>query len=256
MICVRMSLPARPRGVKMASERWQEQRERLCEEIRGEALETASYLGQEAFSDDVMRAMAKVPRHLFVLPEYRIRAYENRPLPIGAGQTISQPYIVAAMTDLARVGAGDKVLEVGTGCGYQAAVLAELGCEVYSVERHESLVRLAIQNLREAGYEKVHVKAGDGSKGWLEAAPFQAILVTAAAEGDVPPALVEQLAPGGRIVIPIEDKGRAWGFLHGQQLTVLEKDERAQVSKQSLLPVAFVPLIESEAEAGRSPEER
>ena len=238
----------------MANDSRQAERERLCEEIRAEAKETAPYLGQEAFSESVMKALATVPRHLFVLPEYRRRAYENRPLPIGAGQTISQPYIVAAMSDLARVGPGDRVLEVGTGCGYQAAVLAELGCEVYSIERHESLVQMALGNLRAAGYERVHVKAGDGSRGWPEAAPFRAILVTAAAEGEVPRALVEQLAPGGRIVAPIEGKGRTWGFLHDQQLTVLVKDDQGAVTMQSLLPVAFVPLIENEAAPDRRSE--
>jgi protein-L-isoaspartate(D-aspartate) O-methyltransferase len=155
------------------------------------------------------------------------------------------------MSDLARVEPGDRVLEVGTGCGYQAAVLAELGCDVYSIERHESLASMAVENLREAGYARVHVKAGDGSKGWPEAAPFQAILVTAAAEGEVPSALVEQLAPGGRIVVPIEGKGRTWGFLHDQQLTVLVKDEEGAVTTKSLLPVAFVPLIEGEAAPDR-----
>jgi protein-L-isoaspartate(D-aspartate) O-methyltransferase len=228
----------------MNDDRWQAARGRLCDEIRAEARLTASYLGQETFSETVMRAMESVPRHLFVPPDLRELAYENRPLPIGRGQTISQPYIVAAMTDLARVGKGSRVLEVGTGCGYQAAVLAELGCEVYSIERFESLTLQAKNNLQEAGYPQVRVKAGDGNKGWPEAAPFDAILVTAAAEGDVPPALVEQLARGGRIVIPIEERGRRWAFFGSQQLCVLSKDESGKVHRSDLLPVAFVPLLE------------
>ncbi len=197
-----------------------------------------------------MRAMATVPRHLFVPPDLRELAYDNRPLPIGKGQTISQPYIVAAMTDLARVGKGSRVLEVGTGCGYQAAVLAEIGCEVHSIERFESLARQARKNLSEAGYPQIEIKAGDGNAGWPQAAPFDAILVTAAAEGDVPAALIEQLAPGGRIVIPIEERGRRWAFFGGQQLCVLTKDEAGKVARSDLLPVAFVPLLEGIVEDG------
>lgn len=234
----------------MNDDRWLAARKRLCDEIRAEARLTASYLGQQTFSEAVMQAMAAVPRHLFVPPDLRELAYENRPLPIGKGQTISQPYIVAAMTDLARVAEGSRVLEVGTGCGYQAAVLAETGCEVYSIERFESLAMQAGKNLQEAGYPQVRVRAGDGNKGWPEAAPFDAILVTAAAEGDVPAALIEQLAPGGRIIIPIEERGRRWAFFGGQQLCVLTKDETGEVARSDLLPVAFVPLLEGLVEDG------
>jgi protein-L-isoaspartate(D-aspartate) O-methyltransferase len=234
----------------MNEDPWRAARASLCDEIRAEAGLTASYLGQETFSEAVMRAMATVPRHLFVPPDLRELAYENRPLPIGRGQTISQPYIVAAMTDLARVDAGARVLEVGTGCGYQAAVLAELGCEVYSIERFESLALQAGKNLREAGYPQVHIKAGDGNAGWPEAAPFDAIVVTAAAEGDVPSALIEQLALGGRIVIPLEERGRRWTLFGSQQLCVLTKDDSGKVKCAELLPVAFVPLLEGVVEDG------
>jgi protein-L-isoaspartate(D-aspartate) O-methyltransferase len=237
-------------GKPMNEDPWRAARESLCDEIRAETRLTASYLGVEAFSEAVMRAMATVPRHLFVPSGLRELAYENRPLPIGQGQTISQPYIVAAMTDLARVDEGARVLEVGTGCGYQAAVLAEIGCEVYSIERFESLTLQAKENLQQAGYPQVHVKAGDGAKGWPEAAPFDAVLVTAAVAGGVPAALIEQLAPGGRIVIPLEERSRRWAFFHGQQLCVLSKDDKGETQLSELLPVAFVPLIEGVVQDG------
>jgi protein-L-isoaspartate(D-aspartate) O-methyltransferase len=150
----------------------------------------------------VLAAMRAVPRHAFVPEEVRADAYEDRPLPIGHGQTISQPYIVAAMTELARVRPGSRVLEVGTGSGYQAAVLAEMGAQVYSIEIVERLARRAGETLARLGYGAVQVRHGDGYRGWPEAAPFDAIVVTAAAPR-VPPALLEQLVDGGRLVIPL-----------------------------------------------------
>jgi protein-L-isoaspartate(D-aspartate) O-methyltransferase len=153
----------------------------------------------------VLDAMARVPRHRFVPPEVRHLAYDDSALPIGECQTISQPYIVALMTEALRLGPEDRVLEIGTGSGYQTAVLAELAREVYTVERFESLSRAARELLRELGYGNVHFRVGDGSQGWPEAAPFDAVLVTAAAR-EVPPALAEQMAPGGRLVLPLGDR--------------------------------------------------
>jgi len=216
----------------------------MVAEIAEDAKHTGDYTGKTQFGDAVMQAMRRVPRHLFVPPTFRAAAYENRPLPIGGGQTISQPYIVALMTDLAQVAPGDKVLEVGTGCGYQAAVLAELGAAVYSIERLDQLVEQARENLKEAGYAGIRLRHGDGAKGWPEEAPFDAILVTAAAER-MPQSLIEQLAPGGRLVVPVERRGGFARFDIAQELVVVTKSEDGEVSKESVLPVAFVPLIES-----------
>lgn len=203
--------------------------------IAEEAAETASFTGREAFAPRVMEAMAKVPRHLFVPPGQEPVAYVNGPLPIGYGQTISQPFIVALMTDLLDLQPGMRVLEVGTGSGYQAAVLGELGAEVYSLEIVPELARRAAERLARLGYDRVHVKAADGYEGWSEHAPFERIIVTAAAPA-VPPPLLDQLAPGGRLVIPI-------GAVHvGQTLAVVDKDAAGRVTERPVLPVAFVPL--------------
>ena len=148
--------------------------------------------------------MRKVPRHEFVPARWKRSAYEDRPLPIGHGQTISQPYIVAAMTELAALSEGDRVLEIGTGSGYQAAVLAELAAQVYTIEIVGPLAERAARTLESLGYASVRVRHGDGYRGWPEAAPFDAIVVTAAAPR-VPPALLEQLTVGGRLVIPVGD---------------------------------------------------
>ncbi len=153
----------------------------------------------------VLRAMMRVPRHLFVPEEYRKRAYEDHPLPIGEGQTISQPYIVALMTSLLELKGDEKVLEIGTGSGYQAAILAELAGEVYSVERIPSLAIKAAETLEKLGYKNVHIKVGDGTLGWEENAPYDAIIVTAAAP-KVPSSLIKQLKVGGRLVIPIGER--------------------------------------------------
>ena len=180
----------------------------------------------------VLAAMRRVPRHEFVPAALRAQAYEDGPLPIGHEQTISQPYIVALMTQLAALGPASRVLEVGTGSGYQAAILAEVARDVYTIEIVEPLARSAEATLRRLGYERVHVRAGDGYRGWPEAAPFDAILVTAAPE-KVPAPLLEQLAVGGRLVIPV---GRL-----DQELEVHRRTaggfEVARVA-----PVRFVPM--------------
>jgi protein-L-isoaspartate(D-aspartate) O-methyltransferase len=176
-----------------------------------------------------------VPRHEFVPAALRGEAYANHPLPIGAGQTISQPYIVAIMTHLLRVGPGDKVYELGTGSGYQAAVLGEMGVEVYSVEIVPELAERARETLRRLGFANVKVRAGDGYLGWPEAAPFDGIIVTAAAD-HVPKPLIDQLAPEGRLVMPVGVSG--WI----QQLVVMEKTPAGTLKRKEVLPVRFVPV--------------
>ena len=194
-------------------------------------------IAAEGIRDGVtLTAMRAVPRHEFVPPDLRSRAYGDHPLPIGLGQTISQPYIVAYMTEIIRPAPGMKVLEVGTGSGYQSAVLAEIGCEVYTVEIFEALATSARERLHRLGYRKVDVRHGDGHFGWSEQAPFDAILVTAAA-GYIPPVLIEQLKPGGRMVIPV---GSVYGV---QNLILIEKRTADDVRTRNLLPVRFVPLL-------------
>ncbi len=182
----------------------------------------------------VLEAMRRVPRHLFVPHGLRPRAYEDYPLPIGEGQTISQPYIVALMTQVLEIKRGEKVLEVGTGSGYQAAVLAEMGARVFSIEINPALAERAFRSLAELGYKDVLVRAGDGFFGWPEEAPFDAVIVTAAPE-KVPPALFDQLKEGGRLIIPL---GRT-NFL--QVLTLVTKKEGKPVSRE-ILDVRFVPM--------------
>lgn len=184
----------------------------------------------------VLAVMGEVPRHLFVPEMIMGRAYGDHALEIGHGATISQPLIVAAMTDLARVRPTDVVLEVGTGSGYQAAVLSKLVRQVYSIELVAPLARSAADRLARLGYRNVEVRAGDGYKGWPERAPFDAIVVTAGAR-EVPPALIAQLKRGGRMVIPV-------GSQDQQQLLVLEKDARGRVSRRNHGAVTFVPLVE------------
>jgi protein-L-isoaspartate(D-aspartate) O-methyltransferase len=188
-------------------------------------------------SAQALAAMERVPRHLYVPDDQRADAYENRPLAIGHGQTISQPFIVALMTSLARPARGQKILEVGTGSGYQAAVLAEYGAQVYSVEIIEPLARTAARRLR--AYPNVHTRVADGYYGWREHAPFDAIVVTAAA-GSIPPPLVAQLKPGGRMVIPVG------GSFFTQVLMLVEKDAQGRVRSRQIAPVRFVPLTRAE----------
>jgi protein-L-isoaspartate(D-aspartate) O-methyltransferase len=181
----------------------------------------------------VLEAMRRVPRHAFVPEELRAHAYDDGPLPIGHGQTISQPFIVALMCERAALGPDSRVLEVGTGCGYQAAVLAEIAGDVYTIEIVEALARSAAARLTALGYGRVHVRYGDGSVGWPEAAPFDAVLV-AAATGTVPDALLAQLVPGGRALVPV-------GSRQGQELRLYRRTADG-VEMTPVCPVAFVPL--------------
>jgi protein-L-isoaspartate(D-aspartate) O-methyltransferase len=212
-------------------------RQELLDEIAADAVDTAQHTGRARFAPRTMAAMAKVPREDFVRPIDEDSAYLNMPLPIGYGQTISQPYIVALMTDLLDLQGGERVLEIGTGSGYQAAILATLAREVYSIEVVEPLALAAAETLARLGYRNVEVRSGDGAKGWPEKAPFDAIIVTAAAGEGVPPDLIAQLRPGGRMVIPV-GKGR-WS----QNLLLITKDAAGHVTEKSVLPVAFVPLV-------------
>ncbi len=211
-------------------------RKRLLAEIEANARETESWTGRAFFSPAVMAAMARVPRHEFVRPDDAAAAYANRPQPIGFGQTNSQPYIVALMSDLLDLKDTGRVLEIGTGSGYQTAVLAELGAKVFSLECVDKLARPAAVRLAGMGCDTVEVRTGDGFEGWPDQAPFDAIIVTAAPEL-TPPALVEQLAKGGRMVIPL---GRA---RETQFLTLITKDAAGKVQETPLLPVAFVPMV-------------
>ncbi len=215
-------------------------RERMVTEQLVEARDGRALIRDER----VLQAMRRVPRHEFVPGSVRGMAYEDHPLPIGEEQTISQPYIVALMTELAEVAPGDRVLEIGTGSGYQAAVLAELTDQVYSIEIIDSLARLADERLTHLGYE-IHVRSGDGYLGWPEASPFEAIIVTAAAPR-LPERLIEQLAVGGRLVIPL---GKTF-----QQLQVFRKTPEG-VEQVRSIPVRFVPMtgLIQEAPDGQSP---
>ncbi len=184
----------------------------------------------------VLEAMNSVPRHLFVPANQQKKAYNDYPLPIGYGQTISQPYIVAYMTELLRMKPGDKILEIGTGSGYQAAVLAHITDQVYTVEIIRELAERTMKLVEELGYrDRVHIKVADGYYGWEEYAPYDGIIVTAAA-GHVPPSLIEQLKPGGRIVIPV---GAVYQV---QTLMVITKTEEGEIKTRSMLPVRFVPM--------------
>jgi protein-L-isoaspartate(D-aspartate) O-methyltransferase len=213
-------------------------RARMVAEVDAMYADTRSETGLPAMSPAVRDALGKVERHRLVPPSQAGAAYRNHPLPIGSGQTISQPYIVALSTDLLVPKAGDTVLEVGTGSGYQAAVLAELVKQVYSIELIESLGKSAAARLAEMGYRNVEVRIGDGYAGWPEKAPFDAIVVTAAAP-QVPPALVAQLRTGGRLVIPVG------GSMDIQYLKVLTKRADGGYDEKRVLPVRFVPLVPS-----------
>ena len=210
-------------------------RQQMIQAIEADVRVTSRYIGKTRLDPQIMAVMARMPRHEFVPETLRESAYENRPQPIGQGQTISQPYIVALMTDMLALESDAVVLEVGTGSGYQAAVLGELASTVYSIEIVEALGIQARERLNRLGYDNIQVRIGDGYAGWPEQAPFDAIIVTAAAE-QIPEPLIEQLKPGGRMAIPV---GAAWST---QELILLSKDEDGQVSKRSVLPVAFVPL--------------
>lgn len=205
-----------------------EARRRMVEQLRG----------REISDPAVLAAVAAVPRHLFVPAEERGKAYADQAVPIGSGQTISQPYIVALMTSLLELKPGARVLEVGTGSGYQAAVLSRLAVEVYTIEILRPLAERARRTLADLGYRNVHLRVGDGFQGWPEAAPFDAIVVTAAAPR-IPQPLIDQLKPGGRMVIPVG------GDYSVQQLLVLDKQADGRTLTRRTLPVRFVPLTRS-----------
>jgi protein-L-isoaspartate(D-aspartate) O-methyltransferase len=211
------------------------ERAAMVRTITAYANEVRSATGHEGIAPRVLEVMGLVPRHEFVSEDVRNRAYSDRPLPIGYGQTISQPLIVAIMTDLLHVEPSHVVLEIGTGSGYQAAVLAHLARQVYTIEIIPGLASRAAQQLQRLNYANVATRIGDGYYGWPEAAPFDGILVTAAAS-QIPPPLIQQLKAGGRMVIPI---GAPFALQH---LVLVEVDSERRVTTRQLLPVAFVPL--------------
>ena len=221
----------------MSQAEFEAARGRLLEQIEREAAETASWTGRPRFAPKVMEALARVPRHRFVGRYDQGSAYDNRPLAIGHGQTISQPYIVAVMTELLDLQPSDRVMEIGTGCGYQAAVLAELAADVFSIEVVPALAQQARERLAALGYANVHVRLGDGFRGWPEEATFDAVIVTAAPL-EIPPALVEQLKPLGRLVIPVGPRGGT------QMLLRCVRRADGELDCERKLPVAFVPMVE------------
>jgi protein-L-isoaspartate(D-aspartate) O-methyltransferase len=222
-------------GLIAGEQEFTAERIKLVRDIAQLTQQSAAETGRSKINPAVLAAMERTPRHRFVPEEQRRYAYHNRPLPIGYGQTISQPFIVALMTDLLEVKPGDRVLELGTGSGYQAALLAEMGMQVYSIEIVEPLATRASQTLEALYPHHVEVRHGDGYYGWEAHAPFDAIIVTAAAS-HVPPPLVRQLKPGGRMVIPL-----GTSFLI-QQLVLVEKAADGRISSREIVPVTFVPL--------------
>ena len=210
-------------------------RRQMIETIAIHALHVGNAIGEQGLGTRVMEVMGRVARHEFVPAELRPHAYIDHPLPIGFGKTISQPFMVALMTDLLDVQASDSVLELGTGLGYQAAVLADLAEQVYTVEIIGELAVAARSRLEDLGYANVEVRLGDGSKGWPEHAPVDKVIVTAAPEL-VPPSLITQLKPGGRMVVPA-------GLEDDQRLMLVEMDDAGNVKTREVLPVCFSPLV-------------
>lgn len=219
-----------------SEERLARERAQLVSQVSAVVEQTARYHGRAKLDARVVDALRKVPRHRFVPPELAARAYEDRPLPIGEGQTISQPTIVAISTDLLEPKPEHVVLEIGTGSGYQAAVLAEIVRKVYTIELIEPLGRRADSRLRELGYRNVEVRIGDGYKGWPEKAPFDSIIVTAAPP-EIPKALVAQLKVGGKMVVPVGPEGME------QELLVVTKARDGSITTRRALPVRFVPMV-------------
>ena len=222
-------------GTQAIADEYTLQRQQMVSVIEDDVYTTEKAINKKSFNKIVMQAMNTVPRHEFVPAIMRSLAYENRPLPIGHGQTISQPYIVALMTDLLQPQPGQRVLEIGTGSGYQAAVLSQLVAQVYSIEIIEELGESSTQLLSRLGYDNVETRIADGYDGWPQHAPFDSIIITAAIS-HIPPPLVEQLKKGGRMVIPVGTR------FHTQYLTLVEKDMQGKVTSRKLLPVAFVPF--------------
>ncbi|MBD3648783.1 MAG: protein-L-isoaspartate(D-aspartate) O-methyltransferase [Pseudomonadales bacterium] len=210
-------------------------RARLVEEIKQDIRRTRRYIGVDELSPAVEKAISRVERHRFVPDDLQEEAYNNHPLPIGQGQTISQPYIVALMTELLQVDSRSKVLELGTGSGYQAAVLAEIVDEVYTIEIVALLARQAQDRLGRLGYDNVHVRHGDGMLGWPEHAPFDGIIVTAAGLA-IPKTLTDQLAEGGKLVMPVG------GQYETQQLMVITRMPDGTLEERTTIPVRFVPI--------------
>lgn len=213
-----------------------EQRKQMIKEIKTEIRATSSFTGINYLSAKVLSALEQVPRHLFVSPDDENYAYINAPLSIGGGQTISQPFIVALMTELLDIQPNDKVLEIGTGSGFQAAILAQLAKDVYTVEVISFLAKTAKEKLRKFGYCNIHILEGNGRKGWLAHAPYNKIIVTAAAES-IPLKLLEQLSPKGRMVIPLGESKNE------QFLTLVYKDEEGNIVQRTILSVSFVPFV-------------
>jgi len=226
----------------MQNDPYESLRTQMVAEIAAEAALTVQYTGRSTFSGPVMRAMARVPRHEFVPPELKPYGYLNRPLPIGCEKTVSQPFIVALMTDLLELTSDDVALEIGAGAGYQAAVLAQLVRQVYTVDIITELAQSAEKRLRGLNYTNVSVRIANGYYGWAEHAPFDKIMVTAACEL-VPPPLIAQLKRGGRMIVPT-------GIADRQTLTLVVKSADGKVSAQDLLPVRFSELEEPAGMAG------
>lgn len=220
---------------QVAADNYTRQRQQMIADIQHDVEMTANFIQNDSFDTKVMQAMEDIPRHEFV-PQSQLRqAYKNRPLPIGYGQTISQPYIVALMTDLLRPRSDHKILEIGTGSGYQAAVLSQLVEQVYSIEIIEKLGAESTKLLQRLGYDNIKTRIADGYNGWPEHAPFDGIIVTAAIS-HIPPPLVQQLNKGGRLVIPVGTRFQT------QYLTLVEKDQQGEVTTRQILPVRFVPF--------------
>ncbi len=223
-------------SIVLAADDFEQQRLQLIEQIKSDIQQSADYLGKDQLDAPILAAIAKVPRHEFVPIKYRHQAYKNRALPIGYGQTISQPSVVAMMTDLLQLKQTDRVLEIGTGSGYQAAVLAELVDDVYSIEIVEGLAKQARVDLDRLGYTRVHIRQGDGYYGWQDEQPFDAIIVTATSS-HIPPALIKQLKVGGRMIIPVG------GRFMLQHLVLVNKNTEENITTRQIVPVKFVPLL-------------
>ncbi len=217
---------------------YRQEKTRLLQDVARGVAETSRFLGKDSLAPATIDAMMRVDRHEFVPHDLLQLAYENRPLPIGHEQTISQPYIVAIMTDMLDLTPESRVLEIGTGCGYQAAVLGEIAAAVVTLERVGALADTAKERLKRLGYSNITVLHADGAQGWAAEAPYDGIIVTAAAE-KIPEALVAQLRPDGRMVIPLGRRART------QSLVLLEKGAEGNIREGCHLPVAFVPLIEN-----------
>ncbi len=223
-------------AMKLLPEAYDEVYKKMIEEVEFSISITSKDTGIKKLSTKVLRAFSQVRRHLFVSPGDESYAYINAPLSIGGGQTISQPFIVALMTELLDIQPNDKVLEIGTGSGYQAAILAQLAKEVYTVEVISFLAQTAEEKLRNFGYCNIHILEGNGRKGWIAHAPYNKIIVTAAAE-TIPPKLLEQLSPRGIMVIPLGESKNE------QFLTLVYKDEEGNITQQTILSVSFVPFV-------------